>query len=110
GPVKVFLLFAKSSQLTFLVGSIPLIYFSILVYPSPLISPLTSAGLLGFRLYFRSHLSGIPSESVSLYDLPLYSGYPPTCSTLVIIPFLYESAGSLRLINSAPIVDSKPSG
>src|SRR5437879_3317750 len=67
-------LLRRSFQSTFLVGSRPLMYFSRLVYPSPLESFTASDGSLGSSPYFRSHQSGIPSPSLSFHGAPLYTG------------------------------------
>src|SRR5439155_12447680 len=48
------------------VGSSPLRYFSILVYPSPFASLAASDASLGLSSCLISHSSGMPSPSVSL--------------------------------------------
>ena len=75
---QTFALQVKNDQITFFLVSIPLMYFSILVYPSPLQSMFASAGSFGFNPLAVSQASGIPSPSESTTASPLYSGSPPT--------------------------------
>jgi len=66
-------------------GFVPLKYSSIFVYPSPSISAELS-GLLGLKPYPCSHVSGIPSWSLSIQGTPAAGTiHPPTCEGSSII-------------------------
>ena len=51
-------------------STIPLMYFSMFVYPVLSKSPVASEGSFGFRPYLVSQASGIPSLSVSTGAVP----------------------------------------